>query len=378
MLSNYLAGAIPQMIERGRVLIASIPRRPNLPRDYDPLKATCIQRVNRAIQALQTLQIVVDDVCAPEHLRTFKRIVAEMDFIETVGIAALYRASDEDHRLNVLIDRIAQEIRYPHLTPIVTTLSQQYFCIYRELNLLCIPLKEGKFLLHLPDLYHELAHPFFTEKNDPVLEPFQYCYEDAIIEILNHFEEEKIKAEYRRGPKQFSDLLHTWQKSWIKFWLEEFFCDLYGVYTLGPAFVWSHLHLAIKRGGDPHELSLLRVTSHPCDHARMTAMIYALNLSGFREMAEQIQQQWSKFLEQIAAQPEPEYHRCYPSNLIETVADHAWNAVKNIQTRIATPTTQDPIHNLLNQAWQQFWQNSATYVDWEKQAVEALLVECAR
>jgi hypothetical protein len=376
MLHEYLAGVIPQMIERGRVLTASIPR--NLPRDYDALRARCKQRVDEAIKSLQILQSLVGNACSSEHLRAFKRIVAEMDLIETVGIAALNRASNEDHRLNVLIGKIVQEIQYPHLTPTVTTLSQQYFCIYRELNLLCIPLIEGKFLLHLPDLYHELAHPFFTEKNDPVLEPFQHRYMDAVVEVLNHFEDEKAKAEYRRGPKQFSDLLHTWQKSWIKFWLEEFFCDLYGVYTLGPAFVWSHLHLAIKRGGDPHELSLLRVTSHPCDHARMTAMLYALNLSGFREMAEQIQQQWSKFLEQIAAQPEPEYHRCYPSNLIETVADHAWDAVKGIQARIATPMTQDPIHNLLNQAWQQFWQNPATYVDWEKQAVETLLVECDR
>ncbi|MDZ4878140.1 MAG: hypothetical protein CLLPBCKN_007575 [Chroococcidiopsis cubana SAG 39.79] len=376
MLDIYLSGAIPQMIERGRVLTASIPR--DLPRDYDALRATCKQQVDEAIHKLQMLQSIVNDACGLEHLRAFKRIVAEMDLIETVGIASLSRALKADHRLNVLIDKIAREIQYPRLIPTVTTLSQNYFCIYPSFNLLCIPLLEGNFLLHLPDLYHELAHPFFTEKNDPVLEPFQSHYESAIMEVLYHFENEKTKTEYRRGPQHFYDLLHTWQKSWIKFWLEEFFCDLYGVYTLGPAFVWSHLHLVIKRGGDPYQLSLLRVTSHPCDHARMTAMLCALNLSGFQEITEQIQQKWVTFLEQIEAQPEPEYHRCYPTNLIETVADNAWNAVKEIQARIATPTTQDRIHSLLNQAWQQFWQNSSMYIDWEKQAIETLLAECDR
>jgi len=340
----------------------------------------CKERIDKAIQDLNILQSLVGNAFEAEHLRIFKRIVAEMDDLETVGIAALSRASDADgdHQINVLISRITREIHYPRLTPIITTSSQNYFCIYPAFNLLCIPLIEGRFLLHLPDLYHELAHPFFTEKNDPVLEPFQHRFEDAIVEVLSHFEEEKAKAEYRRGPRNLCDLLHTWQKSWIKFWMEEFFCDLYGVYTLGPAFVWSHLHLAIKRGGDPHELTLLRVTSHPCDHARMVAMLQALELSGFQEVAEQIQQKWHEFLEQIAAQPEPEYHRCYPSNLITAIVHHAWYAVKEIQARIATPTTQDSIHNLLNHAWQQFWHNPTMYVDWERQAIETLLVECDR
>ncbi len=300
-----------------------------------------------------------------------------MDYLETVGIAALNRASNDDHYLNAIISKVSQEIKYPRLTPIVTTLSQSYFCIYPSLNLLCVPLVEGRFLLHLPDLYHELAHPFFKEKNDPVLEPFQARYMDAVFEVLNHFEEEKYKAEYRRGPRTLCDLLHTWQRSWIKFWVEEFFCDLYGVYTLGTAFVWSHLHLSIKRGGDPYEVSS-RVTSHPCDHARMMIMLHALHLIGFQDMAQQIQQKWSEFLNHISVSPEPEYYRCYQTDLMEKLAEYALEAVKQIQSRIATPTTQDSIHTLLNQAWEEFWQNPLTYVNWEKKKIEVLSAECER
>ncbi|MGG6241734.1 hypothetical protein ACQ4N7_24170 [Nodosilinea sp. AN01ver1] len=372
MLSDYLAGVIPQMIERGRVLTDSIPR--NLPRDYDALRSTCKQYVDESILALESLE---NQAFSPEHLRVFKRIVSDMDLIETVGIAALNRASDTDHQLNMLIDKIAREINYPRLIPTVTTLSQNYFCIYPSFNLMCVPLIEGRFLLHLPDLYHELAHPLFTEKNDPLLELFQNRYRDALMHVLNYFEEEKLKAEERRGPNIY-DMLHAWQRSWIKFWIEEFFCDLYGVYTLGPAFVWSHLHLAIKRGTDPFELSLMHATSHPCDNARMIAMLYALKLSGFHDVAERIQLQWGEFLEEISATGEPEYHRCYPSHLISKVAEYAWGAVKDMKVRIATPSVNDPVHTLLNEAWEQFWRNPSGYVEWEKQAVATLLTECAR
>lgn len=373
MLNRYLAGIIPQMIERGRALTASIPR--DLPREYDALRVICKHQVDEAIQTLQRLGSLIGETVEPEHLRIFKRVVSNMDDLETVAIAALNRVSTDDRTLNILIGKITEEIKYPLLAPIVTTLSQNYFCIYPYFNLLCVPLIEGKFLLHLPDLYHELAHPFFTEKNDPILDRFQARYMDAIAEVLDHFEKEIAKAEERRGPRSFSNLLYTWQKSWIKFWVEEFFCDLYGVYVLGPAFVWSHLHLAIKRGSNPYEVSL-HVTSHPCDCARMSVMLHALCLIGFQEIAAQIQQKWSEFTEQIVARPEPEYHRCYPNNLTEVIADCALKAVKEIECRIATPTIQNPIYTLLNQAWEQFWDNPSIYVYWEKQAVGELLAEC--
>ncbi len=179
MLDEYLSVAIPQLIERCRVLTANIPR--DLPRDYDALRVTCKQQIDEVIQNLKLLQSLDGDECDPERLRMFKRLVTEIDYLETIGIAALSRASNDDHCLNALISKISQEINYPRLTPIVTTLSQSYFCIYPALNLLCVPLVEGRFLLHLPDLYHELAHPFFKEKNDPVLEPFQAQYMDAVL-----------------------------------------------------------------------------------------------------------------------------------------------------------------------------------------------------
>src|SRR5579863_5475678 len=156
-MDEYLKGAAAQLIERGRVLTAKIPR--DLPRDCDTLAQTCRKKINAQLGHLKQLSeypLFRQHAYQAERLRLFKRIVAEMDILETVAIAALDRAKPDDHRLNALLERIAMEIRFPLVTPVVTTLSQQYFHIYPELNLLCVPLTEGQFLLHLPDLYHEL------------------------------------------------------------------------------------------------------------------------------------------------------------------------------------------------------------------------------
>jgi len=80
-----------------------------------------------------------------------------------------------------------------------------------------------------------------------------------------------------------------WELLWPKFWLTEFFCDLYAVYTPGPAFAWSHLHLYMKAGSDAFMLpDGVRNITHPADDARMRALLQALKGSGFQAEAARI------------------------------------------------------------------------------------------
>ena len=66
------------------------------------------------------------------------------------SLLVVRRAHEDDHILNAVLETIRQEIKYPLVRPVVSGLSQQYFWIHPELNLLCVPLTEGQFLLHLP------------------------------------------------------------------------------------------------------------------------------------------------------------------------------------------------------------------------------------
>jgi hypothetical protein len=122
------------------------------------------------------------------------------------------------------------------------------------LNLLFVPLIEGDFLLHLPDLYHELAHPLLAVANDPALEPFQNAFYSAADRVMEHLEGLERREDRRYGPRAYGLLLQRWVDAWIPYWLTEFFCDAFAACTVGPAYVWAHLHLIAKRGDNPFEI----------------------------------------------------------------------------------------------------------------------------
>jgi hypothetical protein len=285
MLAEYLEGTVPQLVERARLLKGKIPR--GLPRDYEALIKTCHDELDNIIARLRDLQLLAPTASlAVRHakFRQFKRAVADLDIIETRAIAALHRVHDDDHHANRLLYRICQEIAYPVLPPTVSTLSSGYFYIDPRLNLLFIPPAEGSFLLHLPDLYHELAHPLLVHKDHPVLERLSQRFLEVTARVHDHFAERRDTEARRRGPQSFKDEIDVWEILWTK-WLVEFFCDLFAVFTLGPAFVWSHLHLFMKMGKDPHEMPTpFRPATHPADDARMRALLAALRLSASKKM----------------------------------------------------------------------------------------------
>jgi hypothetical protein len=372
MLNAYFAGSVGQLVQRGRLLIGKIPR--DLPRDYDLLAQVCTRKLKDLLQRLRGLTDNAT-LCSPlltsERLRLFKRIVAELDLIETVGVAALDRAEDDDHSLNRLLEQVCAETKYPLVTPVVTTLSQQYFCIYPELNLLCVPLTEGRFLLHLPDLYHELAHPLLVETDDPKVEPFQKAMDAALGDVLGYLAEEQMKAARRKGPERRAFVLERWEIAWVKYWMVEFFCDLFATTTLGPAFVWSHLHLSAKRGGNPF-LTPSYASSHPADDARMRAMLYCLNSIGFAVEAAKIQQYWADLLASTASVGEPEYYLCFPDKILSALSTHAVTGVRNMGCTVASADAMGLVGKSLNEAWEIFWLNPSDFPKWEEAAVSEL------
>ena len=378
MLYEYLQGTLPQLVARARLLKAKIPRR--LPRDYDVLIRSCDYELDAIIARLRKLQGPVNGGSVLLHhvqLRKFRRAAADLDHIETTGIAALNRAQDDDHHANRLLYGICREIDYPWTTPTVTTLSTGYFYIVTRLNLMFIPPAEGNFLLHLPDLYHELAHPLLMRRDDPVLDRLGNCYLQCTAQVHDYFASKRDIEGGRRGPQEFKDMLDVWEILWIKYWLVEFFCDLFAVATLGPAFAWSHLHLYMKTGSDAFAVpSGGRIATHPADDARMRAVLMLLRKIGFRDAAEDIGARWNKALRLSDNAKVPDYAHCYPEELIDCVVEMALLGVQKVECRTAAPNVKDPIHCLLNEAWERFWSDPENYHRWESGAVKALLEHC--
>jgi hypothetical protein len=374
VIARYLAGSIGQLVERARAMIGQIPR--DLPRNYDTLAEISRRQINEAIEDLRFLledPVFTEERFQPERLRKFKRVVSDLDFLENAAVAALKKAQKEDHRLNGFLERVCREINYPGVIPVVSTLSQAYFHIYPDLRLLCVPLVEGQFLLHLPDLYHELAHPLLVEPDDPILAPFQERFASCSGVCMEYVQGEQAKEERRNGPQRTRYVLEAWESSWAKYWLTEFFCDLFAVFCAGPAFAWSHLHLALKRGGDPYAMPEFRATMHPADDARMSVMLHGLDLMGLEEERNRIGPAWSSVLGTLGVRPEPEYAWCYPTWLLKRIAEEALQGTRGIGVRIYQRGDSATAGAEMNKAWEEFWSEPSQFPAWEKRAVERLL-----
>lgn len=379
MLVNYIVGAVGQLEERIRQLRLSIPR--NLPRDYDSLALRCRDELDVLLQALTCVrddEVLRRPEFMTQRIRQLKRAVSRLDYIECVGIAALERVHKHDHRLNRLLDQAAREIRYPLTTPVVTTLSRDYFHINPSLNLLSVPLVEGRFLLHLPDLYHELAHPLLVARTEPAVEGFGQGFEHALGAVLEHLLGEIKKAERGRGPEIERFRLRVWQASWVQGWLAEFFCDLFAAAVIGPAYAWSNLHLSMLRGGPPFAVPTHAPTSHPSDDARMRAVLLLLRSQGFATEADSITTKWEQATQATGEKAEPEYRRCFPDSLLQKLVEQAVMGVAAMDCRLATRGTTDTIYAILNEAWSRFWSEPAQYPAWEQDAVASLMDAASR
>lgn len=372
MLSLYLAGSVAQLQLRAQRLVGRIPR--DLPREYAALEQACRLQINAIIAGLNRLaedEKNSNPKRQTARLRVFRRLVADLDILEATGIMALTRRHSDDHLLNHLIEQIRKEIRYPLAAPVVSSLSQQYFQIKSDLNLLFVPLAEADFLLHLPDLYHELAHPLLSVVNDPALDPFQNSFYRAADHVMCHLDGLERREDRRYGPKAYAILLKQWADAWIPFWLTELFCDAFATCTLGPAYAWAHLHLIVKRGDNPFEI-WNSARSHPPDEARLRVMLACLEQCGMGPAAGRVRTQWNGFRSETELEAEPEYQRCLPDNLLTAIATEAKAGIEGLGCSLADSNQNQEVSQLLNAAWEQFWTAPESYVDWERTEIEKL------
>jgi hypothetical protein len=378
MLNDYLVGSVGQLHERARKLLGDISRalarsRHLVPEFYQ-LAQTCREKVKLLVSDLQNL-LTDPRFKRPSlqslRLRAYKRIVAELDFIEWVGVAALIRVIDEDRWMTKVVGEIKNEIGYPLIPPVVSCQSQSYFEAFPALNLLAVPQKEVHFLLHLPDLYHELAHFILAEKNNPAVEAYTDALGKSVMAARGHVA--AMLSKQGRGPRGVQPKLLAWDSSWVTAWGIELYCDLFGTLAVGPAYGWSHLHLCAKRGGDPFLVASTPDSTHPPDQARMVVILEALTRLGYSREAAKIEAQWKELLSCAGYKPDADYAICFPGTLLKTFAEHAFTGYRALNCRPSTPAGGCAIHDVLNEAWNQFWTAPGKFAAWERGKVASVL-----
>lgn len=378
MLDNYIQAAATQLMERAMALKCEIPRPPRL--EFQRLASQCCVTIDNAIGELKSLRDDPDLKSSDAEairLLEFRRLAAQIDRVENAAIAAMSRGTDKEAAVNQILCRMTREIIYPIELPTVSLLSQNYFYICTDFQLMCIPLMELHFLLHLPDIYHELAHPLFRVENDLRVTTWLEAYCNSQIAVSAHFTKQIVALASARTPESIRHAVAAAYQNWQCRWMEEFFCDLFGVLSVGPAYAWAHLHLHAERGGNSFELPRWS-SSHPADAPRMALMLTALTFLNEEKTAVEIAGHWQRLLDVTGHAEPPDFQRYYPKHLLQKCAEEAFRGFTGMGCKPWTGTERDSVRQVLNEAWQRFWTDPKGYVAWEKKASETLLAAIPR
>lgn len=373
MLETYIQGAATQLVQRALALKNLIPRPPK--QEFQVLATRCCQEIDAAVKEVKFIRdnpVQKKPELAATRLRQFRRVSACIDRIENEAIAAIARAGDGESKIHGLLFRMTREVVYPIEPPTISLLSQQYFYVNCDFSLLCMPLTELHYLLHLPDIYHELAHPLFRNEDDIRVADWLRAFANSVDAIDQSLTNQIIEAESAPTPEYLKKALLHALLAWKSRWAEEIFCDLFALFCVGPAYAWSHLHLHARSGNAPF-LMPQQSHTHPADDARMMALLEGLALINESATAAAIEDKWRGLLS-CSGQKEPaEFHRFYPKPIIRRFAQEAHKGFTAMGCKPWTLHQAGPIRELLNEAWRKFWLDPQNYTAWETKAVAAIL-----
>jgi hypothetical protein len=365
---EYFSGIVPWLLRRANLLDGRLRQidRHSLPQSVQhhiERQTLYCEEIVDDLEVLQAEPSLLDPAYADQYLSELRTIDRDIADIETVYLPAFERWGDDEIRGQSILEQICRETRLEgfEIRPIIVLYSQEYFSVYE--SVIYVPRLEHHFMLHLPDLYHEIGHILLEEQEPSLIGDFRG-------QVEAHFEQVRSQAEVENRPYSSSDLFARLVSVWREDWMIEFTCDLIGAYLCGPAYVWSHFHLTTLKGKDSVFSPSLSDTfgTHPADQARFDCMLKALEDMGFVEEGLRIRTRWDEFL-QVSPDRNipPNFHEVYPPTLVEQLRAQVRDGLDHLNIPIYQPDQNpgDMISFRLNRAWQRFWENPAEYADWE-------------
>ena len=374
-MNKYLISIIYETIERAEYLKTKI-EFPLVYPELTGLANRCVKILDDQIRIFSKILEAQDKFSERSVWRNMRDGIRIIEMIEKWGIPALYAQKKDVGMLNKIAFSIHKEINLPLEPPPVSTLSTDYYYTAPVVDVIFVPLAESGFLLHLPDLYHEIGHYVSNYKSEKKLEKISQVYLEAYEEIYEIFEKTIIKRSRERGPEQTVLELKNFLINWEN-WLEEFFCDLFALYLLGPAYAWSHLHLVTKKNLNIYHLDLLSEQTHPADEARIQIMLDGLKLIGFDSISTEIENKWREVMKPWG-DPSVEYFNAYPRDLLTKIAKLILEGMKEtgfsiVAPKILTNGDSNSIRVILNDAWKRFWAlKPQEFREWEIKELKEL------
>ena len=373
-MQQQFTNSIKEAIERARIIKSKIDYR-QIDSSFRPLATICCDRIDKIIENLVALIDQCNiEIIEREDIFSFQSYYSELDYIENLGVLAITRPKKGDVVLTRVVEKICDEINYPIFPPVVSSISQSYYQICTDLNLLLVPLVESDSLLHLSDIYHELCHAVIRNRNDT--KTFDFTKELVKLKRdINAFFEKEIQDRIYKGGT--SELLlrnlKVWKSNWIRYWAEEIFCDLFGVFAIGPAYLLSHLHLSLKFQDDLLYVPQLSDHTHPSDHARMMAQLEGLRLMGYNDEANVINDRWNKLVDILSNSelPSNDFYFAYPDIIIQQAVVRAFEGYNAIGCKIYDDNAQS-VGKIINETWDEFLNRTSNVIPLLNQKLEML------
>jgi len=272
-----------------------------------------------------------------------------------------YRRSAEGY-FEWVIQKIYNEFGSDQPVPFISTTSNSdaYYWAYPKYNMIVLPHDEEKYLLCLPDLYHEIGHLIFHQYG-------KFLVGDCLSAIRENYT--------KHTPTIGAGLMHEAVDRWESSWLEEFSCDMMATYLVGPAYAWEHLKVSATQRGDNNSTKLKLNVHHPPNEARMRAIFKMLELTGYSQTLDIIKKPWEEYLA-IAHKIKPTFYPIILSDeLINLLAKNVLNGCKNIrlisyEEQLMKSTL--PVSKIINDAWDYMRRYPEGFSKWEKGQIELL------
>jgi hypothetical protein len=380
-MKDYLRSLIFEQTNRALTLKKLI-RFPLPYPELSGLAERCRSILDSQVVVLKDLSQVLNHPDAEDArdiiLRELRACVRGISTVEYHGIPALYTSREPEARfLNKLVYRISEEIGLPFPAPSVCCIATDYYHTSPFTNVIFAPLSESEFLMHLSDLYHEIGHHVSENAESEVrLRAVAKSYNLASTKVTDHYSGLLKAKRMEFGPDEIPMIIERIHSHW-KYWLREFFCDLFALYTVGPSFAWSHLHLTVKIGDDIHGSNLLLQQTHPSDEARMRLLLLGLRKLGLNEDAQRVESKWFEFAKPTA-KPPVEYQYAYPDTLLNEISKLIFEGLRDsgfalYSKELLVNGSKTNIRVMLNEAWRVFWESKPEdYRVWEENRVATL------
>ena len=379
-MKSYLSYLIKEQVNRAQVL-KSLIAYPLEPVELYALAERCTSHIDHLIDDLNGLFGLLDEDADDETMRflhrRFKSITRRIEWIEQYGISVLKLKCKDYNYLNKLITRIHHESKIPINIATVASFSNRYFFFASLTNVIFIPAAEHKFILHLPDLYHELGHYVSSKKEEIQLKNTRIAYQNCVTNITGHFKKIIEDRMYGSGPASLLNTTFAIHAQWKESWLEELFSDAFAAFLLGPAYAWSHIHLVTKTQDDVYYFDNFKFQEHPSDEARFRFICNCLGLVGYDEEVKSLKAKWNTLIFVKGNRGTESYYEAFPDTLFDIIATQIQEGLEAdgflvIGKTLSEKMPESSIANILNNAWNVFWKAPNDFFKHEEAKLQEL------